>query len=515
MILLALGACTTPAPIESPGPAADSGDAGVEPLVPEVAIEGSRPDIHVEPAADVDVLIVGAGVAGLSAAIEAREAGATVLVLEREATGGGSARWAGGLMLFSGTSQQAELGVTDSAEQLLAEWPDFTGGDVDDPWVRFFAENNVALVYDWLAEMGVAWTAPQADPSAGTTLRIHPLAAGGAALAETLLDQLPTDLLRYETQADELLLDDAGRVVGVAWSDLATGETGVTTADAVIVATGGFMRDLDRVRQARPDLADRELSWGSWPGADGNGIDLVEAAGGTTENLQAVGLYAHGAPGIVDDFELRVDPIRALPWVNGVGERFCDESAVNDFRVGDLRAAQPGGDAWMIFDETTAALMSPSVNIPGGERYTLDDLADAGLLTSAEDLEGLAGSLGVDTDTFTSELAAFNAYAFGETETDTYRSDPGLVYPLHQSPYYALPVAITVAKGFGGVDVDLQGRVLDDGGDPVPGVYAAGELTGMAGGTLVGEYGFTGSLTAVTLGGRVAGQYAAAEALAR
>ena len=81
-------------------------------------------------------------------------------------------------------------------------------------------------------------------------------------------------------------------------------------------------------------------------------------------------------------------------------------------------------------------------------------------------------------------------------------------------PFYALPVAVTLAKGFGGIDTDLLGRVLDTDGEPIPGLYAAGELTGMAGGSLVGDYGFTGSLSAVVLGGRLAGGYAAAEALA-
>jgi predicted oxidoreductase len=79
----------------------------------------------------------------------------------------------------------------------------------------------------------------------------------------------------------------------------------------------------------------------------------------------------------------------------------------------------------------------------------------------------------------------------------------------------ALPIAVSVAKGFGGVDVDLDGRVLDTDLAPIPGLYACGELTGMAGGTLVGDAGFTGSLTAVVLGGRVAGRAAANEALAR
>jgi predicted oxidoreductase len=86
--------------------------------------------------------------------------------------------------------------------------------------------------------------------------------------------------------------------------------------------------------------------------------------------------------------------------------------------------------------------------------------------------------------------------------------------PVLTAPFVAMPVGVTVAKGFGGVDVDLDGAVLDGDGARIAGLYAAGELTGMAGGTLVGERGFTGSLTAVLLGGRTAGAAAAREALA-
>lgn len=513
MSLLSLMLVACSADDVAPDRPADTGtpeDSGVDPFTP------SWPDDPVgtlRVTASTDVVIVGAGVAGLAAAIDAQAAGANVVVLEREATAGGAATWAGGMMLFSGTPMQAEQGIVDSAEQLLAEWPDFTGGDTTDPWVRFFAENNVPLVYDWLAAFGVTWVGINEDSSAGTTTRIHSLSAGGASLVDHLLDQVPASAFHYEAEATGLVVE-GGRVVGVTWTNLADGSSNVVRARTVIVATGGFMHDLERVREVKPELADLELSWGSWPGDDGNGLAMLEQIGAATQNLGAIGLYAHGVRGFEDDNELRVDHIDWTPWVNAEGRRFCDEFDKNNFKVGATRAAQPNGDAWMIFDDATAASMSFAVNTPTGAAYTLDQLADGGILSTGDDLLGLAAALGVDGDALVDEIGAFNDFAEGVTDVDDFRVERAGTAPVLTAPFHALPVAITVAKGFGGIDVDLQGRVLDEAGAVIPGLYAAGELTGMAGGSLVGEYGFTGSLSAVTLGGRVAGQNAAAEALA-
>jgi predicted oxidoreductase len=460
----------------------------------------------------VDVVVIGAGAAGLAAAGDAVAAGAEVVVLEREAEAGGAANVAGGLMLFSGTPEQRAAGVIDSPAQLSAEWQGFTGGDVSDPWFQFFAEQNIPMVYDYLAALGVRWIAPEREPSAGDTPRVQPVEGQGTALVAALLDAALDSgpgvaSVRYGARADELLIE-GGRVAGVRWSD----DEGAHTllAGATIVATGGFLRDLDRVRAAVPELGDAPLSYASWVGADGNGLTMLEDVGATTQNLGAVGFYAHGFEAPVEGVDEVVSSIVGeSPWVNAAAQRFCDESGVNSFVVGRTRALQPAGVAWMVADQRIedAIFADPSA---GGAVYRLSDMENAGRVTRSDSLTGLADAIGVDADIFGAEIADYNA----ASETgDAWRSAPGV--PVVEPPFYALPVAISVAKAFGGVDVDLQGRVLDSAGRVLPGVYAAGELTGMLGGSIVGEYGFTGSLTAVVLGGRVAGQYAAAEALSR
>ncbi|MES2639001.1 MAG: FAD-dependent oxidoreductase [Myxococcota bacterium] len=512
--LLLLGACQGPTDDAPIGPE-DTGPTDTGPIE-EVPFESP---VSTEPQAGratppVDVLVIGAGAAGLAAALEAWQAGASVRILEREDDFGGSAAWAGGLMMFSGTPEQLAAGVTDSPATLLSEWASFTGGDPNDPWVTLFAEQNVPQVYDWLADLGVSWVNLGADASSGPTARVHEVRGGGPALVMAIEAPLDGGIIRYGAEAQALLRDRTGRVTGVRWLDRDADVEHVALARTVIVATGGFMHDLERVRAERPDLADRDLRYGSWPGADGNGLTLVEGVSGATQNLGAVGLYAHGvpAPGDTQD-EVLAGILPGLPWINNLGRRFVDESEANSFPTGSVRAEQPDGEAWVVLDAPIAGSAAFPSSWPGGEALSFADLDDAGLVVHGADLASLAGALGVDADTLTGELTAYNDYVRGRSDTDAYRESRERTQPVMAPPYYAIPIAITVAKGFGGVDVDLSGRVVDTAGVVIPGLYAAGELTGMAGGSLVGDYGFTGSLSAVVLGGRIAGGAAATEAL--
>lgn len=317
------------------------------------------------------------------------------------------------------------------------------------------------------------------------------------------------------TQADALLTDRTGRVIGVRWTELESGDTGRTLADAVVVATGGFGRDLERVRAERPDLASVDLRYASFSGADGHGLTMLEGLGAATQNLGAVGLYAHGIESGNGEDEYITPLVRGSPWFNADGARFVDETRTNAFPTGDAVASQPAGGAWAFFDG--AALSSTEFRNNDPERPPLPpaEVLDEGTLIASDTLAGLATALGMPSATVEDAMGRYDAFASGASSTDDVRTSTEGARTLVAPPYYAAPVAVAVAKMFGGIDVDLDGRVLDTDGAVIPGVYAAGELTGMAGGSLVGGSGFTGSLTAVVLSGRVAGAAAAAEGLAR
>lgn len=266
---------------------------------------------------------------------------------------------------------------------------------------------------------------------------------------------------------------------------------------------------LEKVREVRPELADVVLTHASWEGADGNGLDVLLPLGAATQNLAAVGLYAHASRCPTDAaVEMPVPFQFDVPWVNLAGSRFVDESLRNDFHSAEA-IVDSGGAAWMIFDAPL---------VPGGldchtDPYTFVEWGDMGAV-EGEDAAGLADALGVDGAAVEAELAAYNE-AVDARGDDAWRSSMTTAWRVDEPPYYALPVAVSVAKMFGGIDVDLDGRVLGTDGGTIPGLYAAGELTGMAGGSLVGDAGFTGSLSAVVLGGRVAGVHAATDRVRR
>ncbi|MDP6935463.1 MAG: FAD-dependent oxidoreductase, partial [Myxococcota bacterium] len=147
----------------------------------------------------LDVLVVGGGPAGMSAAIEAISKGASVLVVDRDEEPGGAARWSGGQMLFSGTSEQASSGVVDGPARLLADWPGLTGGDPEDPWVRAFAESNVQDVRDWLANLGAGFTLMIPETDEGVS-RVHQIQGGGIGLVNVLAGALPRSVWRLSTR---------------------------------------------------------------------------------------------------------------------------------------------------------------------------------------------------------------------------------------------------------------------------------------------------------------------------
>ncbi|MBN1336727.1 MAG: FAD-binding protein [Deltaproteobacteria bacterium] len=468
-----------------------------------------------------DVLVVGAGPGGLAAALEARDRGATVRVIEREAHSGGALWYAGSILLFSGTEEQAAAGVEDSPEILLSEWEGFTGGDPGDPWVQAFATRNVPDVHDWILEKSgetIVFSGLE-DASSGPTSRIHETQGRGMDLTDGLEASLGQEAILFSTTVDGFVSDPDGAVIGVTWhrTDDA-GVRGWSAAGRTILATGGFQRDLDRVRAFRPDLEGVDLLYACTPGTDGNGHALLESLGARWANGRAIGLYLHGTPdprSCGEEVFLRY--LTAGIWVDPDGRRFMDESTVNGLSTADRALEAVGPVVWLVVDGSlvqASAFMDLMVLEGETGTYTVEEMLAGGYVVSSETVAGLAGAIGADPAILQASVDGFNAWVRDEAE-DEWREDRVGVRPIESPPFYATRLMPSTTKAFGGIAVDTGGRVTDAGGAPLPGVLAAGELTGMAGGSLVGHTGFSGSLSAVLLSGRIAGATAAEEALGR
>jgi len=502
-------ACGAPAEVQ-PWAATEGAPAAPTTIAPAHTGTSSRA------LAEVDVLVVGAGPAGLVAAWQAREAGARVLMIDRDTELGGAARWSGGLMTFSGTPLQAREEVTDGPGQLLAEWSEMTGGDPTDPWVVRYTEHNVPQVYDWLIELGGTFTLLPWSDAGASTPRVHMLDGNGEELVDLLASLHGPDDTWTETEL--LGMSSAGETPR-ARVRTAAGEEGWIDARSVVLATGGFLRDLDLVGWAAPDLDVDALWLSTGFQSDGSGHRLLEDLGAGWANPRAIGMYCHGiADPRTAREELMVKPLPDSVWVDTEGRRFYDETAYASFDAGDAVTAQPDQAAFAIYDavgwsqvSVTDPLLAPDeewLELRGG------DLQDWGLVEQAEDLPALAATLGMDPNVLTSEIDAYNI-AVADGGGDAWRDDGELTIPIESPPFSALRLVPVAAKAFGGIAVDDDGRVIDNDGRPLDGLFAAGELTGMAGGSLVSDRGWTGSLSAVILSGRVAGQTAAEFALTR
>ncbi len=465
-----------------------------------------------EPLATVDVAIIGGGASGLSAAYEALAAGAEVLVIERRSQVGGAGVHAMNF-LAAGTPWQEERGFEDSPAALLAEWEEITGGDATNPMVEAFAEGTMDVI-EWLISYGGEVVSVTKSAGAGSTARIHAVQFNHGPHALEVFGEEIAEHVMTATNAVDLVVD-AGEVIGVEVVQ-ADDSVGWIQARSVIVATGGFARDDDRVFEAVPALEAFPRHCESWPGMDGNGLVMVEAAGGTLTNLENITLYGHGVtdPNHGSPEAMVIPMLHEGMVVDPQGVRIANEE---DFgTVWGGHHFLDHGQLTLIVDNAfweDLTMMGMGYNyaqaqdgwLSGPEYAALVDVA------SAEEPAALAAQIGVDAETLAATVLTYNQ-AFEAGVDAEFGKDLSFLRALDSLPLYALPLVVSTGKSFGGAALAEGGAVLDPSGGVVPGLFAAGEAAGVLGGDHVGR-GFSGPITGAYHSGFVAGRGAAAYAL--
>lgn len=465
------------------------------------------------PAPDADVIVVGGGIAGLAAALEASAAGRRVILLDANSVAGGHAVKAGGFALV-GTPLQAAKGYADSpgiAARDLLEW----GEDADPGWVTRYVTASRTEVHDWLTGFGVRFTFILDTPQHSVP-RFH--FAGGTALnvvVPMMRAALERDNLEMRLHTGVTALLRQGRAVtGIRFRDLRTGREGTLHAPAVIIATGGWQANLERVRANwRPDLpVPAPLYIGAGEFATGSGMDLGGAAGAATVRHDRQVIFTTGLPDPLDPSGQRalLAQNRAAIWVNARGERFINELSPGKVADDTVLGLTPATH-WLVFDATGRRSLfirgAVWLNNPGG----LAPLFAAGRIRQADSIGALATAAGLPVAALEETVAAWNASltrgedaAFGRFTPD--RPDPA-ARPLESPPYFAIQLHPMTRKSMGGLAVDDRVRVLDRDGNPIPGLYAAGEVTGVAG--INGSYGGEGTFLGPSVFmGRLAGRAA-------
>lgn len=464
------------------------------------------------------MLVIGGGPSGLAAAWAARDAGATVRVVELAEQAGGAGYYAGNYYAV-GTDTQDELGVQDSVQDAIDTWADCTGGEGADPRITAFIEGSAENL-DWMMRtFGVEVRGLSSDVSTCGMKRVHSIGVPDGYIVTPMIEAL-SDEIRLLTRAEGLVLSDAGAVVGVRYTDLATGETGWIEAGATVVATGGFARDAARLLEDRPELAEIEHVVEAARTSDGSGLGLLEAVDAAQHNHGAYGLYMHAISDYRDGYEgeaLILTGVRYSLIVNGDGARVANEEDTSGFGMFDLLLASEDQRLLALWPQDVFA--SQDVGVPGYNSDTPDahesvdsaELVNAGVARIYGTIDDVAAGEGIDLDTLSNTFLRYlDLVEAGEDED--FGKSPDLLESFADKPMIVTELRPGASKAFTGIQTDVDGRVLDSAGAAITGLYASGEVAGMLGTEAVGQ-GFTGSVNACVWSGRVAGERAAALAL--
>lgn len=457
-----------------------------------------------------DIVVVGAGGAGMTAAITASDLGKKVVIVESQAmVGGNSIRSTGGLNATKTVYQdknefKEEAGLEKTlknakekyasnkeiqdlvsiVEKQYADYKASPNGYFDSPelmeldtMVGGNAKNDFSLVkalcentkgaIDWLASKSIELTSV-ASFGGASVKRIHrPLNAEGKVVSvgtyivpklEQILKDKGIEVV-LNTTADKLLVDN-GKVVGVHAVNKDGAEV-TFNAKSVILTTGGFGANLPMVESYKPEL--KGFMTTNAPGILGQGIKMAEEVGAATVDMKEIQIHptveANTSALITEG--LRGD---GAILVNANGERFTDEVGTRD-KVSAAEIAQPGSFSWLIVDKKMYDASS-----------VIQGYVTKGYTKEGNTYEELAKAIDVDAATFTSTMEKWNGYVAGKKDPDFDRTS--FAEPLDTAPFYAVKVSAGIHHTMGGLKIDTLTHVLDTNGNQIEGLFAAGEVTG-------------------------------------
>lgn len=460
-----------------------------------------------------DVLVVGAGGAGLAAAIGAAEVGSTVLVVEvLDSVFKSNTATCGGVMMAAETSVQREAGITDSVvefEKYLAA----VGGGFEDPELRHLWAINAGPTLEWVKALGVEFPVSHLYVSGVEPMFAHvtpPVARGhitntrsGRPIVEALYrraQELGVEFM-FETRGKRLLSGPDGGVVGL---EVQQNETPLwfEARKGVVLATAGFSRNPELIRNFMPKM----MTGGSFgsPWQKGDGIVMGQGMGAQLVNMWVPQAAVFGVPTVPEMTPCMVITIWGQPcvMVGQDGRRHFREDMYYEFLY-DHIAELPGGYVWTIWDHTVTESGSNRIVVPPFSEGLVEEIAQ-GWVIKADTLAELAERLGIAPLTLEETLAQYNANV--EQGVDEFGKTVGLG-KVERAPFYAAKTVPAICDTAGGLKVDVEMRVINVYGEPIKGLYAAGSTTGGWRGKI---YPGSGTAVSVAIGfGRIAGRTAA------
>ena len=425
------------------------------------------------------VIVVGGGASGLSAGVRLLELGIEPLILEKETQLGGAGIHAG-RFLGVNTKWQREMNIVDSVEMTFNEWNDITGSEVDINTKDFLTQSAATL--EWIESFGVEFDSVQKDIGAGSTPRIHSLSP----TSEHPLT-IFSELLKPYSQTNQSVseIEYANGVFTVHT------ETTSYQAEHVVIASGGFTRNIEIVSEHIPNIENHDWHMEAWPGMVGDSIEWIQSLSVPLQNMQYAGLYAHS----VTDSHLDYPEVMIIPAlersliINQEGKRIFNEQYTQSLKGGQLMLEQE--NLYAIFDAplwsgTTFQGLGYNYETPvvvGSSEYQ----NNSDLVYTANDMRDLAISLNMDVATMTATISDYNA-GIQNNNDEFGKSIPNLT-GIQMAPFYAVELKLSTGKSFGGAQTDTKGMTV------LPNLYSIGESAGFLGSASSG-WGFSGSITA-------------------
>ena len=410
-----------------------------------------------------DIVVIGAGGAGMSAAIQAVQNGATnVVIVEKTGMAGGNTTRSTGGLNASETTFQDRDAIEDS-NQLFIDDTMKGGKNINDPeLVKYMAENSAEALY-WVNDMGADLTVVGLFGGASVK-RIHrpsDTSAVGPVLVKTLLSVVEKNNIPvlYNTKAEEIITDANGAVSGVKVTD-AEG-TYTINCKAVIIATGGFGANSEMVEKLNANL--KGFGTTNVAAATGDGIAMGTAIGAATVDMEQIQTHPTVHPETQTMYTEAVRGNGAI-IVNKEGARFTNEMGTRDV-VSAAILEQTDGQAWLIFDEAVRKSLK-----------AIEGYISAGIVFQSETIEGLAAEIGADPATLSATMAKFADDVKAGNPDEFGRA--GLELPLTEANFYACMVAPAIHHTMGGLKINTAAEVLNEEGNAIAGLFAAGEVTG-------------------------------------
>jgi len=418
-----------------------------------------------------DIIIVGAGMAGLCAAVEAAEQSASVLVLEKEAEMGGSSLLSGRYMAFAETDLQKSEGIVDSTECLVNDMLSVGDGANDPVLVEAYGSHQLET-YEWLVNKGVLFHAIQAV-SGHSVPRGHTITPQQA-ITTLFENAVSHEKVTVKRKANVLHLrkNNEGRVDEVSYEIDDEIHT-VKANHGVILTSGGFSRSEELLNAFAPQLKGALRIGGK--GSKGDGIKLAWEQGAWVRDLPFLkGTYGFHPTADGPRKSQGLVFYKGAIIINKFGKRFVNES-ISYKLIGTEALQQPEGITYQVWDHN---IMKES--IPGDALYDFEKLLELGLIEKAEKIEELAIKIAISSEELEKTLHLYNkdvangndSQCGRETLTHTF----GTPKQILQSPFYAMRTTVAMLATYAGIAVDEFAQVLNPYNEPIEGLYAAGEV---------------------------------------